>query len=86
MNPTARTNLVLILKLNGHEISLTFLNSWSQNTALHLAAREGHVAAVKLLMERGAAFLLNNSEASFFHDAVHHGKKEVADAIIEDDR
>ncbi|XP_062377181.1 transient receptor potential cation channel subfamily A member 1b [Sardina pilchardus] len=56
------------------------------NTALHLAAREGHVAAVKLLMDRGAAFLLNNSDASFFHEAVHHGKKEVADAVIENER
>ncbi|XP_048121828.1 transient receptor potential cation channel subfamily A member 1b [Alosa alosa] len=56
------------------------------NTALHLAAREGHVAAVKLLMERGASIVLNNSDASFFHEAVHHGKKEVADAIIDNER
>ncbi|XP_012671527.2 transient receptor potential cation channel subfamily A member 1b [Clupea harengus] len=56
------------------------------NTALHLAAREGHAAAVKLLMERGADILLNKSNASFFHEAVHHGKKEVADTIIEHER
>lgn len=82
----AKTTLVLNLTLNGHKILLAFLNSGSQNTALHLAAKEGHAAAVKLLMERGAAFLLNNSNASFLHEAVHHGKKEVADAVIEDER
>ncbi|KAL2085161.1 hypothetical protein ACEWY4_018481 [Coilia grayii] len=56
------------------------------NTALHLAAREGHVAAVTLLLERNAAFLLNKSEVSFFHEAVHNGRKDVANAIIENER
>ncbi|KAK3541261.1 hypothetical protein QTP86_019188 [Hemibagrus guttatus] len=56
------------------------------NTALHLAAREGHVAAVKLLLNQGAEILLNNNHASFFHEAVRSGKKDVANAAIESER
>ncbi|KAM9436779.1 transient receptor potential cation channel subfamily A member 1-like isoform 2-T2 [Clarias gariepinus] len=56
------------------------------NTALHLAAREGHVAAVKLLLNQGAEILLNNNHASFFHEAVRNGKKDVANAAIENKR
>lgn len=57
-----------------------------QNTALHLAGREGHVAAVKLLLNQGAEILLNNNHDSFFHEAVHNGKKDVANAAIENER
>lgn len=57
-----------------------------QNTALHLAAREGHVAAVKLLLNLGAEILLNNNHASFFHEAVRSGKKDVTNAAIDNER
>ncbi|XP_060756563.1 transient receptor potential cation channel subfamily A member 1b [Neoarius graeffei] len=56
------------------------------NTALHLAGREGHVAAVKLLLKQGAEILLNNNHVSFFHEAVRNGKKDVANAVIENER
>ncbi|XP_051989633.1 transient receptor potential cation channel subfamily A member 1a [Xyrauchen texanus] len=56
------------------------------NTALHLAARAGHVAAVRLLLYRGAKLILNKGDASFLHEAVHNGRKEVANAVIESDR
>ncbi|TSK98379.1 Transient receptor potential cation channel subfamily A member 1 [Bagarius yarrelli] len=56
------------------------------NTALHIAAREGHVAAVKLLLSQGAEILLNNNCASFFHEAVRSRKKDVANAAIENER
>ncbi|XP_062843287.1 transient receptor potential cation channel subfamily A member 1a [Trichomycterus rosablanca] len=56
------------------------------NTALHLAARAGHVTAVQLLLLRGAQILLNWSEASFLHEAVHNYRKEVAIAVIDSDR
>uniref|UniRef100_A0AAY5EHK1 Transient receptor potential cation channel, subfamily A, member 1a n=1 Tax=Electrophorus electricus TaxID=8005 RepID=A0AAY5EHK1_ELEEL len=56
------------------------------NTALHLAGRAGHVAAVRLLLHRGAQILLNKGDASFLHEAVHHGRKEVASSVIDSDR
>lgn len=57
-----------------------------QNTALHLAAREGHVVAVKLLLNQEAKVLLNNNHASFFHEAIRNGKKDVANAAIDNER
>ncbi|XP_076837477.1 transient receptor potential cation channel subfamily A member 1a isoform X2 [Brachyhypopomus gauderio] len=56
------------------------------NTALHLAARAGHVAAVRLLLHRGAHIALNKADASFLHEAVHHGRKEVTSSVIDSDR
>uniref|UniRef100_A0A8C7JX19 Transient receptor potential cation channel, subfamily A, member 1b n=1 Tax=Oncorhynchus kisutch TaxID=8019 RepID=A0A8C7JX19_ONCKI len=56
------------------------------STALHLAAREGHVAAVRLLLQRGAEVSLNKNHASFFHEALQHGRKDVINAIIDSDR
>jgi transient receptor potential cation channel subfamily A protein 1 len=57
-----------------------------QNTALHLAAREGHAAAVTLLLGRGAQMTLNKSDASFLHEAVLNGRKDVAFAVIHNER
>ena len=57
-----------------------------QSTALHMAAKEGHVAAVKLLLERGAEITLNIDHASFLHEAIQHGKKEVVNTVIDSDR
>ncbi|KAI5616928.1 transient receptor potential cation channel, subfamily A, member 1a, partial [Silurus asotus] len=56
------------------------------NTALHLAARAGHVAAVRLLLSRGAQILLNRSDATFLHEAIHNGRKDVTIAVIDSDR
>uniref|UniRef100_A0A8D0C5L2 Transient receptor potential cation channel subfamily A member 1 n=1 Tax=Salvator merianae TaxID=96440 RepID=A0A8D0C5L2_SALMN len=52
------------------------------NTALHLAAREGHAKAVRLLLDDGAKILLNKVDASFLHEAIHNGRKEVVSAVI----
>ncbi|XP_058032168.1 transient receptor potential cation channel subfamily A member 1 [Ahaetulla prasina] len=52
------------------------------NTALHLAAREGHAKAVKLLLDDNAKILLNRAEASFLHEAIHNGRKDVVNAVI----
>lgn len=57
-----------------------------QNTALHLAAREGHVAAVKLLLTRGATLVLNKSYTSFLHEALQNGRKDVVNAVIDSDK
>ncbi|XP_017213756.1 transient receptor potential cation channel subfamily A member 1a isoform X2 [Danio rerio] len=56
------------------------------NTALHLAARAGHVAAVRLLLYRGAKIILNKNDASFLHEAVHNARREVTNMVIESDR
>ncbi|CAB1341219.1 unnamed protein product, partial [Coregonus sp. 'balchen'] len=56
------------------------------STALHVAAREGHVAAVSLLLRRGAEISLNKNHASFFHEALQHGRKDVVNSIIDSDR
>lgn len=57
-----------------------------QSTALHVAAREGQVAAVRLLLQRGAEISLNKRHASFFHEALQHRRKDVVNAIIDSDR
>ncbi|TSN21213.1 Transient receptor potential cation channel subfamily A member 1 [Bagarius yarrelli] len=69
------SNIKLLDKING-----------DGNTALHLAARAGHVAAVCLLLNRGAKILLNHSDASFLHEAIHNGRKDVMSAVIDCDR
>lgn len=55
---------------------------WGKNTALHLAAREGHAKAVKLLLDENAKILLNRAEASFLHEAIHNGQKDVVNVVI----
>lgn len=57
-----------------------------QNTALHTAAREGHVAAVRLMLARGAELILNKNETSFLHEALQNGRKDVVNAVIDSDR
>uniref|UniRef100_UPI00358ED4B9 transient receptor potential cation channel subfamily A member 1 n=1 Tax=Myxine glutinosa TaxID=7769 RepID=UPI00358ED4B9 len=52
------------------------------NTALHLAAMEGHVRAVQLLMDKGCKFILNRDGCSFLHVAIFHDRQDVAIAII----
>ncbi|XP_048363786.1 transient receptor potential cation channel subfamily A member 1 [Sphaerodactylus townsendi] len=52
------------------------------NTALHLAANEGHAKAVKMLLDAGAKIVLNKTDASFLHEAIHNGRKDVVNAVI----
>ncbi|XP_077480584.1 transient receptor potential cation channel subfamily A member 1b [Stigmatopora argus] len=56
------------------------------NTALHVAARMGHVAAAMLMVTWGAEFLLNKTETSFLHEALQNGKHEVVNAVIDSER
>ncbi|KAM3592863.1 uncharacterized protein V6R79_000664 [Siganus canaliculatus] len=56
------------------------------NTALHMAAREGHVAAVRLMLARGADLVLNKTDTSFLHEALQNGRKDVVNAVIDSDR
>lgn len=57
-----------------------------QNTALHIAAREGHVAAVRLLLARGAELTLNKNDTSFLHEALQNGRKDVVNNVIDSHR
>nr|XP_056710881.1 transient receptor potential cation channel subfamily A member 1 [Euleptes europaea] len=52
------------------------------NTALHLAASEGHAKAVRMLLDAGAKIVLNKADASFLHEAIHSGRKDVVNAVI----
>lgn len=72
--------------LRNDKALLFSLHAPHQNTALHLAAREGHAAAVRLLLRRGAQMLLNNSDASFLHEAVHNYRKEATVVVLESSR
>uniref|UniRef100_A0A667Z8R2 Transient receptor potential cation channel, subfamily A, member 1b n=1 Tax=Myripristis murdjan TaxID=586833 RepID=A0A667Z8R2_9TELE len=56
------------------------------NTALHIAAREGHVAAVKLMLCKGAELVLNKNHTSFLHEALQNGRKDVVNAVIDSER
>ncbi|XP_044151009.1 transient receptor potential cation channel subfamily A member 1 isoform X1 [Bufo gargarizans] len=57
-----------------------------KNTPLHIAAREGHSKAVGLLLESGASVTLNVLEASFIHEAIRGGRKDVVLMAIQSDR
>uniref|UniRef100_A0A4W5LZE1 Transient receptor potential cation channel, subfamily A, member 1a n=1 Tax=Hucho hucho TaxID=62062 RepID=A0A4W5LZE1_9TELE len=75
--------MIILLESN---IKLLDKTDEDRNTALHLAAREGHASAVTLLLGRGAQMMLNKSDASFLHEAVLNGRKDVAIAVIHNER
>uniref|UniRef100_A0A8C8DU18 Transient receptor potential cation channel, subfamily A, member 1b n=1 Tax=Oryzias sinensis TaxID=183150 RepID=A0A8C8DU18_9TELE len=52
------------------------------NTALHIAARAGHVAAVRLMLVKGAELVLNKNHTSFLHEAVQNGRKDVVNTNL----
>ncbi|XP_056378121.1 transient receptor potential cation channel subfamily A member 1 isoform X2 [Hyla sarda] len=70
------------------DTSITLIDKGDKekNTALHIAAREGHSKAVGLLMETGAAITLNALDASFLHEAICAGRKDVVFTIIQSER
>ncbi|MEJ1281567.1 transient receptor potential cation channel subfamily A member 1 [Cricetulus griseus] len=59
---------------------------YTQNTALHFAAREGHAKAVAMLLSYNADILLNKQHASFLHIALHNKRKEVVLTTIRSKR
>ena len=59
----------------------------SQNTALHLAAVNGHASVVKLLLSIGEAEVtLNNNNANILDASVKEKKSDVVMAIAENER
>nr|XP_033785675.1 transient receptor potential cation channel subfamily A member 1 [Geotrypetes seraphini] len=70
------------------ETYVTMMDKGDQNgdTSLHIAALEGHAKVVGLLLDRGAAIIWNKVQASFLHNAIRNGKKEVVCCTIQNDR
>ncbi|KAJ8010896.1 hypothetical protein DPEC_G00079920 [Dallia pectoralis] len=75
--------MIILLSANSHLIDKQDEDGC---TALHVAARDGHVAAVRLLLESGAEIGLNKNQASFFHEALQHGRSDVINTVIDSDR
>lgn len=44
------------------------------------------MAAVRLLLNRGADLVLNKNDTSFLHEAVQNGRKDVVNAVIDNER
>uniref|UniRef100_A0A8C1WSN1 Transient receptor potential cation channel, subfamily A, member 1a n=1 Tax=Cyprinus carpio TaxID=7962 RepID=A0A8C1WSN1_CYPCA len=66
-----------------HAASEGYTQTMDTLPTTHLAARAGHGAAVRLLLYRGAKIILNKNDASFLHEAVHNGRKEATNTVIE---
>lgn len=59
----------------------------SQNTALHLAATNGHASVVRLLLSDSTAQVtLNNTNDNILDAAVKEKRSDVVMAIAENDR
>ncbi|XP_065151103.1 transient receptor potential cation channel subfamily A member 1b [Paramisgurnus dabryanus] len=67
-------------------LKLVDMTNEEGDTALHVAAKAGHVGAVKMLLDRGAEITLNNADSSFLHEAVRNERKDVVNATIEHER
>lgn len=67
-------------------ISLTVVPLLWQDTPLHMASREGHSAAVTLLLSMGAELKKNKEEMHFFDLAVKNEHKEACIAVVTHDR
>ena len=66
---------------------MTLRYFFSQNTALHLAATNGHASVVKLLLSvSGAEVTLNNTNDNILDAAVKETKSDVVMVIAEHDR
>lgn len=44
------------------------------------------MAAVRLLLARGAEITLNKNHTSFLHEALQNGRKDVVNAVIDCER
>lgn len=44
------------------------------------------MAAVKLLLTRGATLVLNKNYTSFLHEALQNGRTDVVNAVIDSDK
>lgn len=66
---------------------MTLFHLCSQNTALHLAATNGHDSVVKLLLSvSGSEVTLNNTNDNILDAAVKEKKSDVVTVIAEHDR
>ena len=58
----------------------------NDDTALHVAARNGHAAIVKLLLDSGTPITHNSQQASFFDIALFNRDSKVASEAVKSDR
>ena len=57
------------------------------NTALHVAAKHGHIKVLELILSRGADITVRNKQMFTCLDvAIEYGKENVAEVIIESDK
>lgn len=76
---TARTLLDAILK---HNIDINTQNKYG-NTALHRAARYGHLETLKLLVSRGASLTIKNqTDSTPLFKAIEHQQTQAAIQLI----
>ena len=57
-----------------------------QNTALHLASKNGHELAVDYLLEKQAKFLTNSYQENFMDMAIENRQCSVLSIVIENRR
>ena len=76
-----------MIDVTGPPLDLNYQDATaSMNTALHMAAANGHSEVVKLLLKQGDRVkldLLNETGNTALHYAALNGKKDVVELLIE---
>ncbi|PVD23407.1 hypothetical protein C0Q70_16676 [Pomacea canaliculata] len=71
-----------------HDVNTNLIDVPNQHgdTALHLAAKNGRVSAVKMLLTLGSAVKKNKEEKSFFDYVIESKESEVATSVVQHER
>ena len=71
--------------LEAHPFQLNWLDD-SGDSALHVAAKGGHAAVVKMLLDFGLAIMHNVNNESFLDIAINNGNKDIALVAVQHNR
>ena len=71
--------------LEAHPFQLNWLND-DGDSALHVSAKAGHAAVVKMLLDNGLAIVHNADRESFLDIAIRQGNKDIALAAVQHSR